>query len=107
MGDETNVSGHKPAKRATRAKKAARRAKVATKTTRARGGDTKQSVAIALLRRGNSASIEELMRATGWQTHSVRGFMSGALKRRLGLDMVSEKNAKTGERRYYVAALKS
>ena len=48
-----------------------------------------------------------MMAATNWQAHSVRGFMSGALKRRLGLELVSEKNKKTGERRYQVAAVKS
>lgn len=47
------------------------------------------------------------MEATGWQSHSVRGFLSGALKKRLKLGVVSEKDAKTGERRYHVAAIAS
>lgn len=106
MADETVVSGHKPAKRATRRKVTLRGTKAAKRAPRARVGDTKQDAVIALLRRQQGASIEEMMAATDWQAHSVRGFMSGALKNRLGLAVVSEKDEKTGERRYYVAALK-
>src|SRR5690606_19841558 len=97
-------------KRPPRRKKASRAEKVAKRPARGRVGDTggksKQDTVIALLRRGNGASIEEMMAATGWLAHSVRGFMSGALKKRLGLEVVSEKDAKTDERRYYVAALR-
>jgi hypothetical protein len=66
---------------------------------------SKQDIVIAMLRRGEGVSITEIMSATGWQAHSVRGFMSGALKRRLGMDLVSEK-AEGAERRYYIATLK-
>lgn len=118
IGIETDAapaarSRAKPVKGHARAKKAAKGAKVANKASRARTGDggdkepSKQDVVIALLRRGNGASIEEVMAATGWQAHSVRGFLSGALKRRLGLELVSEKNKKTGERRYHIAAVRS
>lgn len=62
---------------------------------------------VALLRRGNGASIKEMEAATGWQAHSVRGFMSGTLKKRLGLEVVSVKDEKTGERRYQIAGLRS
>lgn len=68
---------------------------------------TKQDQVLALLRRPNGASVAEIVEATDWQPHSVRGFMSGALKRRLGIDVVSNKDAKTGERRYHVAAIKA
>jgi hypothetical protein len=47
-----------------------------------------------------------MMEATDWQAHSVRGFMSGALKKRLGLEIASEKDNESGERRYYVAAVR-
>lgn len=67
----------------------------------------RQDSVIALLRRGQGASVEEIMEATGWRAHSVRSFMSGAPKRRRGLDVVSEKDPKTGKRGYYVAAGKS
>ena len=69
--------------------------------------DTKQNIVLAMLRRANGASVAEIIEATDWQPHSVRGFFSGALKKRLKINVVSEKNAKTGERRYHVAALKA
>lgn len=68
---------------------------------------SKQNIVLTMLRRQNGASIAEIVEATDWQPHSVRGFFAGALKKRLGIDVISEKNAETGERRYFVAALKS
>jgi hypothetical protein len=47
-----------------------------------------------------------MMEETGWQAHSVRGFMSGALKKKLKLTVTSKKEGKTGERRYRIAAAK-
>lgn len=67
---------------------------------------TKQDIVLGLLRRQEGTSIAEICEATGWQTHSARGFMSGALKKRLKIEVISEKN-KTGERRYFVAPLKA
>lgn len=67
---------------------------------------SKQDAVVGLLRRQEGASIEEMMAATSWQSHSVRGFMSGTLKKKLGLELISEKDA-AGHRRYYVAPLKS
>jgi len=46
---------------------------------------------INLLRRPEGAQVGELMAATGWQAHSVRGAISGALKKKLGLAVTSEK----------------
>lgn len=68
---------------------------------------TKQGQVLALLRRPSGASVAEIVEITDWQPHSVRGFMSGALKKRLQIDVVSDKDAKTGERRYHVAAIKA
>lgn len=51
---------------------------------------TKQSLLIALLERKRGATIDELMLATGWQAHSVRGVMSGVLRKRLGLVVQAE-----------------
>ena len=67
---------------------------------------SKQDQVLTLLRRQQGASIEEIVAATDWQPHSVRGFLSGAVKKRLGIDVVSEKG-EDGIRRYHVAALKS
>jgi hypothetical protein len=52
---------------------------------------TKQQIMIDLLRRPEGASIEEITAATGWQSHTVRGAMSGALKKKLGLEITSKK----------------
>ena len=63
---------------------------------------TKSSQCLTLLRRSEGATIAELMAATGWQSHSVRGFMSGAVKRKLGLT-VNSAVGEDGIRRYRVA----
>lgn len=62
----------------------------APKTRTPRKG-TKQATLIAMLRAPDGASIAEIMAATGWQSHTVRGAMSGALKKKLGLEITSEK----------------
>ena len=46
---------------------------------------------VELLRRPDGATVEAMMAATGWQAHSVRGAMSGAIKKTLGLNVTSEK----------------
>jgi Protein of unknown function (DUF3489) len=46
---------------------------------------------IALLRQPTGATVEAMMEATGWQAHSVRGAMSGAIKKNLGLEVTSDK----------------
>ena len=52
---------------------------------------TKQATMIAMLQRKNGATIAEIVEATGWQQHTVRGALAGALKKKLGLTIVSEK----------------
>ena len=51
---------------------------------------TKQQIMIDLLRRSEGASIEEIVAATEWQSHTVRGAMSAALKKKVGLSITSE-----------------
>ena len=62
----------------------------------------KSAQIVNLLRRQNGASIPELMKATGWQAHSVRGFISGTLKRKQGL-VVNSAVEEGKDRRYVVA----
>ena len=52
---------------------------------------TKQTQLIALLETPTGASLDEIVTATGWQSHTVRGAISGTLKKKLGLAVVSEK----------------
>ena len=59
--------------------------------TRTRREGTKQATLITMLRASDGATIAEIMAATGWQSHTVRGAMSGALKKKLGLEVTSEK----------------
>jgi uncharacterized protein DUF3489 len=50
---------------------------------------TKQSATIAMLRSPGGASLDALAKATGWQQHSVRGFLAGVVRKRLKLDLES------------------
>jgi DNA-binding MarR family transcriptional regulator len=62
----------------------------APKTVRRRTG-TKQEAVIAMLRRAEGATIDEIAAATQWAPHTARGFLSGALKKKLGLAITSER----------------
>src|ERR1700716_484905 len=52
---------------------------------------SKQARVIGLLQRPQGATIDEMATAMGWQRHTVRGLISGALKKKLGLEVISEK----------------
>ncbi|MFN9927835.1 MAG: DUF3489 domain-containing protein [Phenylobacterium sp.] len=62
----------------------------------------KIAVLVDLLRQPDGASIDAMMAATGWQAHSVRGAISGSIKKALGIAVISEKV--DGARTYRIAA---
>jgi hypothetical protein len=62
---------------------------------------TKQERVLTLLSQPEGASIEEMMQATDWQQHSVRGFLAGTVKRKLGFSLTSVKPT-AGVRRYRI-----
>jgi hypothetical protein len=89
-----------PAKKADTGRKSAKPGKKAS--AEARSG-SKTAKVLALLKRTGGASGKELMKATGWQAHSVRGFLSGVIAKKMGMTVKSVKT-ETGERRYSVKA---
>jgi hypothetical protein len=62
---------------------------------------TKTAKVLALLKRPGGASLDQLRKATGWQAHSVRGFLSGTLKKKMGLRIASNK-LEGGQRTYRI-----
>ena len=62
---------------------------------------SKLASVIALLRRKEGATLDQMVKATGWQPHSVRGAISGSLKKKLGLAVTSSKT--DGQRVYRIA----
>ena len=86
-----------PAKKSTKAPKKAK--------SRAEGvrEGSKTAKVLDLLKRPGGATTKELIKATGWQPHSLRGFLSGTVRKKMGLAITST-NGDDGERSYSVKA---
>ena len=101
------MSKRKPA----RARKARSTSKVRSKAARSQIGhhptraNSKQARVLALLRGPNGATIATVIRSTGWQPHTVRGFLAAVVRKKLGLRLESEKT--DGERVYRIVAGKN
>ena len=95
-GRDAKAAANKPTKQAKVANNRQRR------SDHAASKSSKQQLYLELLSRPDSASLAELQAATGWQPHSVRGFVSGTIKKKLGLTLISDR-AGDGPRRYRIA----
>ena len=87
---------------ATKKPKAGKKASPAKKAKGARDG-SKAAKILDLLKRPGGATSKELQKASGWQPHSVRGFLSGTIAKKMGLTVISTKGD-DGERSYSVKA---
>ena len=94
---KVSAAGKKP----TRGKSAKSSADMAKKKPAPRARTTKMEQCLELLTAPDGATIDELQTATGWQAHSVRGFLAGTVKKKLGL-ILDSKKAEDGARRYRV-----
>ena len=98
----------KAAKQAKAAPKKQAKAKVASKKAakvkeaKVPREFSKKNIILDLLRRPKGATMAEIAKATDWQNHSIRGFISGNLTKKMGLTVESTKN-ESGERTYRVA----
>jgi hypothetical protein len=88
-----------PTKKATRSKKPPT-GEPKAKTTR---DGSKTATVVELMKRNGGVTLKAIMEATGWQAHSVRGFISGTLLTKMGLAVVSTKG-ENGERTYTIAS---
>ena len=105
---KANKGAKKDTKQAKAAPKKQAKEKVASKkTAKVRSPAvprefSKKSIVLDLLRRAKGATMAEIAKATDWQNHSIRGFISGNLTKKMGLTVESSKN-EAGERTYRIA----
>ncbi len=89
--------------RKANARKPGKHQETARQSAASKGGPTKTDMILKLLRRKRGITLAELVEATGWQAHSVRGFLSGTVRKKLGLSLVSDKG-QDGALRYRIGS---
>ena len=100
LRSSSRATGGRTARKATKLKGGARPA-VGQQQRSLGHADTKRARIIAMLRTAGGATIEAMTRATGWQQHSVRGFLAAVVRKKLDLNLVS--TAAEGGRVYRIA----
>lgn len=97
------LPGKKPSARSIKAGTSKAGNDAATAAKKSGVAETKASIVLKKLNSPKGATIEAMMEATDWQAHSVCGFLSAVVKKKLGLNLVSEAG-KDGVRRYRIQA---
>jgi hypothetical protein len=103
----TSKKGANRKKGASKGRKTAKASKngaksAGTKETSAPRADSKGAKILALIRRPKGATLAELAKLTGWQNHSIRGYLSGTVGKKMGLTVESAKR-EDGERVYSIS----
>jgi hypothetical protein len=96
VGEDEAPAGKRKAKSKAKAAKPAKAAKAAPTDKPALRAGTKQARMIELLQRSEGATVEQIAAATGWQHHTIRGAISGALKKKLGLTVEATRTREVG-----------
>ena len=94
----TDLTPNKLPRRVVAASRKKTKDEAAQRSGKSLHNDSKQNRVIEMLQRRQGVTIATIMKATGWQSHSVRGFFAGVVRNKLGLNLISEK---TGEERVY------